>query len=80
MTGALLVALTSATASCRLRPLMAVTSGATDWASTVALEIAWSAASVRSTSASGSRKETSTSDVVATTSATIRSLIRAAAA
>ena len=77
VTDALLAALTCATASCRSRPLIAVTSAATDWAWTMALEVAWSAASVRRTSASGSRNETSTSEVVATTTATIRSLIPA---
>ena len=79
VTGALLVALTSATASRRSPPRMAVSSGATDWAWTMALDVAWSAASVRSTSANGTRKLTRTSDVVATTSATIRRLIRAGA-
>ena len=75
VTGALLLALTSATASRRSLPRMAVSSGATDWAWTMALDVAWSAASVRRTSANGTRKLTSTSDVVATTRATSRRLI-----
>ena len=77
VTGVLLAALTCATASWRLRGLSEVTSGAMACASTVAVETARSAASVRSTSASGTRNETSTSELVATTSATIRSLIPA---
>ena len=77
VTGVLFSALTCATASRRLRGSRVVTSGAMDCASTVAVDTAWSAASVRSTSASGTRNDTSTSELVATTSATIRSLIPA---
>jgi len=43
----------------------------------VALPTAWFAAKLRSTSASGTRKETSTRELVATTSMMTRSLIRA---
>ena len=53
------------------------TSGARFCASAVALLTAWFAAKLRSTSASGTRKETSTSELVATTSRMTRSLIRA---
>jgi len=77
VTGVLISALTCATATRRPRAPSVVTSGAIDCASTVAVEVARSAARVRSTRASGTRNETSTSEVVATTSATIRSLILA---
>ncbi len=54
-----------------------VTSGAMDCAWAVAALIARSAASVRSTSASGTRNDTRTRELVATTSRLMRSLMRA---
>ena len=54
-----------------------VTSGARFWAWRVAVLTARFAAKVRSTSASGTRKETSTSELVATMSRMTRNLIRA---
>ena len=77
MTGVLVSALTWSTVSRRLPVVRVVTSGAIDWASTVAALTARSAASVRSTSASGTRKETSTRELVATTSRLMRSLMGA---
>jgi len=68
-------ALTWSTARRRLSPLRVAASVAIHWAWTVAVLTARSAASVRSTSASGSRKETSTSELVATVSKMMRSLI-----
>ena len=53
------------------------TRGARCWAWLVAALTALSAAKLRSTSASGTRKETSTSELVATTSRMTRSLIPA---
>ena len=53
------------------------TRGASCCASAVALLTAWLAAKLRSTSASGTRKETSTRELVATTSRMTRNLIPA---
>ena len=76
MTGVpLLAAFTWSTASRRLPALRVAASGAIHWACTVAVLTARSAASARSTSASGSRKETRTSELVATASRMIRSLM-----
>jgi hypothetical protein len=64
-------------ASRRLSVGRVVTSGAMACAWSVAVLTARSAASVRSTRASGIRKETSTSELVATTSRMTRSLMAA---
>ncbi len=77
MTGVLVSAFTWSTVSRRLLVARVVTSGARDWASAVAALIARSAASARSTSANGTRKETSTRELVATTSRLMRSLTAA---
>ena len=77
MTGVLVSAFTWSTVSRRLPTSSVVTSGASDWASAVAALTARSVASVRSTSASGTRKETSTRELVATTSRLTRSLMGA---
>jgi hypothetical protein len=74
VTGVLVSAFTWSTVSRRLLVVSVVTSGASDWASAVAALTARSAASVRSTSASGTRKETRTRELVATTSRLMRSL------
>ena len=77
VTGVLVSAFTWSTVSRRLAVSSVVTSGAIDWACAVAALIARSAASVRSTSASGTRKETRTSELVATTSRLMRALMKA---
>ena len=77
MTGVSVSAFTWSTVSRRPLVSTVVTSGAIDWASAVAALIARSAASVRSTSASGTRNETRTRELVATTSRLMRSLMGA---
>ena len=69
-----LSAFNPSTVSRRLLVPSVVTSGARCWASKVAALTARSAVKLRSTSASGTRKETSTSELVATTSRMTRSL------
>ena len=78
MTGwALSSAFTCSTASLRLAVSSVATSGAIHWAWTVAELTARSAANVRSTSASGTRKEIRTMELIAITSRAIRSLMGA---
>ncbi len=77
MTGVWVCAFTWSTVSRRLPAGSVVTSGASDWISAVAALTARSAARVRSTSASGTRKDTRTSELVAITSRLMRSLMAA---
>jgi len=77
VTGVLLFSAFTWSISCRRLPgSRVVTSGTRFCAWMVAVLLARSAANVRSTRASGTRNDTSTSELVATTSRTTRSLIR----
>ena len=73
--GVLFSAFIVSSSSCRLCWLRVGISNASDWASAVAVLIARSAARERSTSASGTRNETSTRELVATASRMMRSLM-----